>query len=721
MQTKHPKVAILNIVFAVSCTVGVARAANPVINVRWITGGTPILGFDYDVITSAPASPEFPDVVLHTGRLDWRIWSEDASDRDGVGNIGVISSPASENFAIDITNPSQPYGWGARDVKAIRLIPTSTANYSNVAGGFIAGTLIDELTVQQAAGTGGEVSLSVNDVTGNMTISKVNQLNCNNLVSGSIVIDELAGDVNIGVFPGSLSVAHVTAPYSTIRIFEDVSGSLTVNEIVDSFVLFLPSGVEPSGSITFGDILGPAQMDIGSGPASQLAGTLRFLGGINDSTINILGALTGVIDLNGGGVATGGTLDLHRGGNGNVVNGGLVSGTLTLGSNGPSEPADFTGTVSLSGTAAGSSVDLWGAGTLDIAGVMDGDICGGGMYAWLPLPLTVQVGCGIGTNGTICGSSQACVGANVTSATPASGTRDARQPFPPGTSGQPVLLSERQGLGSPNQDARPEDEIMLTLDTTGLRVISHDCWNICETGTEPVDTGTPPLDPNRTVCIREPVPGGDTYQMVLERPISGENWTTIEYAGGFGTIEYASLPANANGDDYANAIDMLDLLDCLNGQMGLCPYGVYSTDLDHSGAFTVADYLTLVDLLNGAGRFVVWNGRSLPSNGCPGGSMLSSGDLLSGGAAALTGASGEADNGTVADRFIAYITGADPQGDAEADDLVTVVDTLTQWCVDQFSRQERRALSRRLSDPALEFASDLAAAAADDAAAVLAK
>jgi len=282
-----------------------------------------------------------------------------------------------------------------------------------------------------------------------------------------------------------------------------------------------------------------------------------------------------------------------------------------------------------------------------------------------------------------------------------------------------VLLSERQGLGSPNQDARPEDEIKLTLDTSGLRVISHDCWNICETGIEPVDTGTPPLDPNRTVCIMEPVPGGDTYQIVLERPISAENWTTIEYAGGTGTIQYASLPANANGDNYANAIDMLDLLDCLNGQMNLCPYGVYSTDLDHSGAFTVADYLTLIDLLNGAGRIVVWNGRTLPSSSCLGGGMLMSGNLMPGGEVGLTGTSAEADNSTVADRFVVYITAANPLSDAEADDFFTIVDELTQWCVDQFSRQERKALARQLADPTLEFASELAAAAADTAAAIL--
>lgn len=47
-------------------------------------------------------------------------------------------------------------------------------------------------------------------------------------------------------------------------------------------------------------------------------------------------------------------------------------------------------------------------------------------------------------------------------------------------------------------------------------------------------------------------------------------------------------------------------------------HGLYSEDIDHSGVFTSADLLRLIDLLNGAGAYDPWNGTPLPdSAGCP--------------------------------------------------------------------------------------------------------
>ena len=77
-----------------------ARAVDPVIHVAWDGGGTPILDAHYSVRTLPPASPEFPDVELIAGNLTWRVWSKDADNPDGVGDIGVISSPAAQNFAV---------------------------------------------------------------------------------------------------------------------------------------------------------------------------------------------------------------------------------------------------------------------------------------------------------------------------------------------------------------------------------------------------------------------------------------------------------------------------------------------------------------------------------------------------------------------------------------------------------------------------------------------
>lgn len=123
--------------------------ATPTIYLQWDEGGQfeqPEEGTDYTIDTSSPASPEFPDVKLITGRLDWRIWSVDTSNPNDIGDIGVISSPHAENFAVKILDDSN--GPGARHVKAIRLEPTSSSNYSSIPNGNISGQLLDELIVQ---------------------------------------------------------------------------------------------------------------------------------------------------------------------------------------------------------------------------------------------------------------------------------------------------------------------------------------------------------------------------------------------------------------------------------------------------------------------------------------------------------------------------------------------------------------------------------------------
>lgn len=52
------------------------------------------------------------------------------------------------------------------------------------------------------------------------------------------------------------------------------------------------------------------------------------------------------------------------------------------------------------------------------------------------------------------------------------------------------------------------------------------------------------------------------------------------------------------------------------GQNGVAvpPHGIYSQDIDHSGGFNPADILRVIDLLNGADAFVVWNGTPRPSS-----------------------------------------------------------------------------------------------------------
>jgi hypothetical protein len=79
---------------------------DPVIHVTWDETPGPIEGLNYFVRTASPASPEFPDVELQTGSLTWRIWSVDTDNPNNIGDIGVISCPHADNFAVKILDDS---------------------------------------------------------------------------------------------------------------------------------------------------------------------------------------------------------------------------------------------------------------------------------------------------------------------------------------------------------------------------------------------------------------------------------------------------------------------------------------------------------------------------------------------------------------------------------------------------------------------------------------
>ncbi len=298
-----------------------------------------------------------------------------------------------------------------------------------------------------------------------------------------------------------------------------------------------------------------------------------------------------------------------------------------------------------------------------------------------------------------------CPTGNVVSAIPASGTRDARQPHPQGDNS----FAARQGIGSANSYTGGPEPIVITLDVCGAG--STECWELCETGIEQVDSG-PPLSANSIVRVTERPNEPGVYELLLDRPISAGYWTTINYVGGGETVSYASLPGNANGDNYSNVIDQLDLIDCMNGQMWRCPYGLYSADLDHSDLFAPADYLNLIDLHNGAGMFIPWYGKSLSINSCLGGTMMAGGGPSSGEVAAEGPLDPQAEHAYVADWFVVYLVKANPTDSAKIEEFQMVVDSLTDWCVEHLTGDEKKSLADRLSDAALTFASDAAAKAA---------
>lgn len=674
-----------------------AFSAYPVIHAAWDGGGTPILNTHYFVNTSSPASLDFPDVELVAGHLDWRIWSTDTDNTDGYGDIGVISSPHANNYAVRIANLSDSYG--ARDVKGITLIPTSSSNYSNISG-FIKGDLLDDLALQtNTSGTGGNVDFYVDDtISADLELDKVAFL-WGRIITGTIEINQLggsAGGLNIGYLYGDIEITSTVADDALIRIFEPLEGSVTVSSVTSDgehpFVIFFPGGITDTGSLSLGATDGPVWLQIGASPGDgEIAGSIDFLDGISaESLIWISTELTstGVIDLHNGGIAESAVVYIDGGGDGSIVNGGAMDGYLELGASG----TEFTSSAEF--TSVTGSIVITGEGTLDVSDILDGNLCGTGIAYDDPLPNNILIGCGLGSNATLCNSEPTCPSESIDSASPPDGTQDSRQPHPKSTGGTPVTLASRQGIGSPNPSATADDIITITLSASGLRAISHDCWTLCETGIEAVDTGTSALSANEITCITETEVGGDTYEIRLARPISAGYWTTIEYVGG-GSVSYASLPADSSGNEYSAPADILAHIDCCINETCSPPFGVYSCDIDHSGgAYDEDDTGALIDLLNGAGNFVDWYGQDLESNECE--------ESFFGGGG---GGSESFTNADFSDWLVNYISTTNPVDSLEGDRFTAIVASLTQWCIDHFATKDLADLADDLSDPGLTFAS----------------
>ena len=80
-------------------------------------------------------------------------------------------------------------------------------------------------------------------------------------------------------------------------------------------------------------------------------------------------------------------------------------------------------------------------------------------------------------------------------------------------------------------------------------------------------------------------------------------------AGTADRIDIGFLPGDVNGDGTSGPVDILDLIDSLNGVVPLPPE---RTDINRSGVATPVDILRLIDLLNGANSTRPWLGVSLP-------------------------------------------------------------------------------------------------------------
>lgn len=169
------RIASISMVTFGVVTFNTALGASPVIHLSWNDGPGPFESIHYEIDST---NPDFPNVELIAGSLTWRVWSTDSDNPDNLGDIGVISCPHPNNFAVTIRNDADPFLRGARHVKGITLVPSSPTNYSNILDSTITGDLTEDLIVQDdTSGVGGELSLHIaGAVTADITAHKVHAL-----------------------------------------------------------------------------------------------------------------------------------------------------------------------------------------------------------------------------------------------------------------------------------------------------------------------------------------------------------------------------------------------------------------------------------------------------------------------------------------------------------------------------------------------------------------
>jgi hypothetical protein len=101
----------------------------------------------------------------------------------------------------------------------------------------------------------------------------------------------------------------------------------------------------------------------------------------------------------------------------------------------------------------------------------------------------------------------------------------------------------------------------------------------------------------------------DTVRLIVSGPIEPGAWTVFTHNASGTSVRVGYLPGDANGDGWAAAVDLLVLVDGLNGEHSL---EGWQGDIDRNGIQDEADVQTLTDLLQGNGAFDAWVGRTLP-------------------------------------------------------------------------------------------------------------
>jgi hypothetical protein len=102
--------------------------------------------------------------------------------------------------------------------------------------------------------------------------------------------------------------------------------------------------------------------------------------------------------------------------------------------------------------------------------------------------------------------------------------------------------------------------------------------------------------------------------LTFDAPIPPGECIVVRYIPHDTAIRLAALPGDADGNARSSALDILALVDHLNG-VPRPPLPDRQCDMNRSGTCDAADILRLIDLLTGAGAYEPWNEAALPA--CP--------------------------------------------------------------------------------------------------------
>jgi hypothetical protein len=105
---------------------------------------------------------------------------------------------------------------------------------------------------------------------------------------------------------------------------------------------------------------------------------------------------------------------------------------------------------------------------------------------------------------------------------------------------------------------------------------------------------------------------GTTVTLRLSRRIPMQKWTCIRYVPTGRELCLNHLPANVSADNTSGPVDILWLIDCLNG-FRTCE--LWQCDANRTGLCDPADILRVIDLLNGAALYDPWLHASIAA--CP--------------------------------------------------------------------------------------------------------